>query len=112
MHLKLPAEIEANPVTGQLTTVFNGIESLGGLPQVPFSELRLHVFGGPGPRSPPRACGNYATHYEFAPWSGRAPVSGDAPMQITSGCGKGGFNPRLEAGHPRASAPAPSPPSR
>ena len=47
MHLKLPAEIEPNPLTGQLTTVFDGIAALGGLPQVPVAELRLHVFGGP-----------------------------------------------------------------
>ena len=99
VHLKLPAEIEANGTTGQLTTVFNGIESLGGLPQVPFSELRLHVFGGPRAPLATPACGNdYATHYEFAPWSGKAPITGDAPMAITSGCNKGGFNPQLAAG--------------
>ena len=35
--LKLPAEIEANPLTGQVSTVFSGIDTLGGLPQVPSS---------------------------------------------------------------------------
>ena len=98
VHLKLPAEIEADPVTGQLTTAFNGIESLGGIPQVPFSGLRLHVFGGPRAPLATPACGDYATHYEFVPWSGKAPVTGDAPMQITTGCAKGGFNPLLSAG--------------
>jgi hypothetical protein len=99
VHLKLPAEIEANPVTGQLTTVFNGIDALGGLPQVPFSSLKLRVFGGPrAPLATPPACGTYATHYSFAPWSGRPPTDGDTPMQVTQGCGKGGFSPDLTAG--------------
>ncbi len=98
VHLKLPAEIQANALTGQLTTVFSGIPSLGGNPQVPFSQLRLHVFGGPRAPLATPACGAYATHYAFAPWSGKPAAEGDAPMQITSGCGKGGFSPKLEAG--------------
>jgi len=99
VHLKLPAEIEANLVTGQLTTFFNGIDSLGGLPQVPFSSLELHVFGGPrAPLATPSACGTYLTHYAFTPWSGKPALEGDTPMQVTQGCGKGGFSPRLEAG--------------
>jgi hypothetical protein len=99
VRLKLPAEIQANPLSGQLTTVFAGIDALGGLPQVPFEELRMHIFGGPrAPLATPSTCGTHYTHYEFVPWSGRAAVSGDAPMQITSGCGKGGFAPRLAAG--------------
>lgn len=99
VHLKLPAEIEANPLTGQLTTVFSGIPTLGGNPQVPFSELRLHVFGGPrAPLATPDKCGTYQTHFDFAPWSGNPDAVGNAPMQITSGCGKGGFAPALNAG--------------
>jgi hypothetical protein len=99
VHLKLPAEIEADKETGQLTTVFNGIASLGGNPQVPFSELRLHVFGGPrAPLATPSTCGTYQTRYAFTPWSGKPAVVGDAPMQITGGCNKGGFSPTLRAG--------------
>ncbi|HEY6729773.1 MAG TPA: hypothetical protein VI039_01985, partial [Solirubrobacterales bacterium] len=99
VHLKLPAEITTNPLTGQLTTVFNGIPSLGGNPQVPFEELRLHVFGGPrAPLATPAKCGTYSTHYEFSPWSGKPASIGDAPMQITTGCNKGGFSPGFEAG--------------
>jgi hypothetical protein len=105
VRLKLPAEIEANPVTGQLTTDFAGIPSLGGNPQVPVSELRLHVFGGPrAPLATPPACGTYQTHYEFSPWSGKPPVVGETPMQITAGCNKGGFSPQLEAGTLRSFA--------
>ncbi|HEU4737975.1 MAG TPA: hypothetical protein VFS54_02705 [Solirubrobacterales bacterium] len=97
VHLKLPAEIAANPLTGQVTTVFNGIPSLGGIPQAPFSQLRLHVFGGPRAPLATPGCGSYATRYEFAPWSGKPAAVGDAPMQITTGCNKGGFAPKLEA---------------
>lgn len=105
VRLKLPAEIQADPVTGQLSTVFEGIPKLGGLPQVPFSEFRLHFFGGPrAPLSTPAACGTYFAHYSFTPWSGKQAVSGDAPMQINSGCDKGGFSPRIFAGTTRSSA--------
>jgi hypothetical protein len=98
VHLKLPAEIQANPLTGQLTTVFAGIPSLGGNPQVPFSELRMHVFGGPRAPLATPGCGTYNTHYEFFPWSGRPPAVGDTPMTIANGCDKGGFSPHLKAG--------------
>jgi hypothetical protein len=65
---------------------------------VPFSELRLHVFGGPRAPLATPACGEYDTHYEFAPWSGKPATIGEAPMEITTGCGKGGFSPALQAG--------------
>lgn len=99
VHLKLPARIETNPLTGQLTTVFDGIESLGGLPQVPVSNLKLSVFGGPrAPLSTPTGCGTYLTHYSLTPWSGTPAVEKDTPMEVTVACGKGGFSPKLSAG--------------
>jgi hypothetical protein len=99
VRLKLPAEIDANPLTGQLTTVFSGIPALGGLPQVPVSSLRLHIFPGPqAPLATPASCGTYQTHYEFTPWSARPAAVGDTAMQITQGCGKGDFSPGLVAG--------------
>ena len=99
VRLKLPAEIKANPVTGQISTLFDGIPADHGLPQVPVAEIRLHVFGGArAPLATPSTCGRYETHYSFAPWSGRPAAEGDAPMQITGGCNKGGFSPQLSAG--------------
>jgi hypothetical protein len=99
VHLKLPAEILTDPVTGQVRTIFGGIPALGGNPQVPVAEIKLHIFGGPrAPLSTPSQCGVYQTHYEFQPWSGRPPTVGDTAMQINSGCGKGGFSPKLVAG--------------
>jgi hypothetical protein len=99
VHLKLPATIEPNPLTGQVTVVFDGIDSLGGLPQVPVEDLKLDVFGGPrAPLATPPGCGTYLTDFSFTPWSGTPAVQGTTPMQITAGCGKGGFAPRIEAG--------------
>jgi hypothetical protein len=105
VHLKLPAEIEANPLTGQVTTLFLGLASLGGNPQVPVEDLKLHVFGGPrAPLSTPDHCGTFQTHFQFTPWSGNAPAEGNTAMQIVSGCNKGGFAPQLSAGMQGASA--------
>jgi hypothetical protein len=105
VHLKLPAEIEANPLTGQVTTLFLGLASLGGNPQVPVEDLKLHVFGGPrAPLSTPDHCGTFQTHFQFTPWSGNAPAEGNTAMRITSGCSKGGFVPQLSAGMQGASA--------
>jgi hypothetical protein len=99
VRLKLPAEILTDPVTGQVRTIFGGIPVLGGNPQVPVAEIKLHVFGGPrAPLSTPSQCGTYQTQYEFQPWSGRPPTVGNTAMQISSGCGKGGFSPKLVAG--------------
>ncbi len=98
VHLKLPGRIETNPLTGQVTAVFDGIEALGGLPQVPLASLRLNVSGGPrAPLSTP-GCGTYLTEFSFVPWSGREAARGTAPMQVTAGCGKGGFAPDIRAG--------------
>jgi hypothetical protein len=100
VHLKLPAEISTNSLTGQVTTLFLGIQSLGGNPQVPVAEIKLRIPEGPrAPLATPPHCGTYQTHYEFIPWSGKAPTVGDTPMQITSGCEKGKlFSPDLSAG--------------
>jgi hypothetical protein len=99
VHLKLPAEIKPDGTTGQLTVLFNGLATLGGNPQVPVANLKLHISGGPrAPLTTPATCGEYQTAYSLTPWSGTAPVVSHSPMQITSGCGKGGFAPTLKAG--------------
>jgi hypothetical protein len=92
--IKLAGRIEANPVTGQLTTMFEN------LPQVQFSDLRLHFFGGPqGALATPEACGTYTTTSLLTPWS--APevpmVSPSDSFTIDSGC-VNGFSPSFSAG--------------
>jgi hypothetical protein len=107
VHLKLPAEISTNPLTGQVTTLFLGIASLGGNPQVPVADIKLKIPNGArAPLATPPACGTYQTHYEFTPWSGKPPSVGGTPMQITSGCNKGGFSPLLSGGSVISSAGA------
>jgi hypothetical protein len=99
VHLKLPVQIEPNPLTGQVTAVLDHLPALDGLPQVPVEDLKLNVFGGPrAPVATPAGCGTYLTEFSFAPWSGGPAAQGNTPMQITSGCGKGGFAPRIQAG--------------
>jgi hypothetical protein len=105
VHLKLPAEIKLDPNTGRVTTDFSGIDTLGGLPQVPVSSFKLHVIGGPyAPLATPPTCGTYQTDYTFTPWSGKPATVGQTAMNITSGCNKGGFSPDLTAGTTSSSA--------
>jgi hypothetical protein len=64
IHIKVAGKTEANPATGQLTTVFEGN------PQAPFSELKIHLNGGPrAPIDNPAACGPATTTADFTPWS-------------------------------------------
>ncbi|HEX4307808.1 MAG TPA: hypothetical protein VHZ54_17360, partial [Solirubrobacterales bacterium] len=99
--IKLPGEVQADPVTGRLTTI------LDDNPQLPFDDLILHFRGG-GPRSEfatSEVCGSFPTEGEWTPWS--APESGP-PAQtsdsfnVTSNCASSPqtrpFQPSFEAG--------------
>jgi hypothetical protein len=93
--IKVPGSLTPDPSTGQITGSFR--ES----PQFPFSDLKLHFFGGPrGELSTPQTCGTYTTTSDLMPWS--APDSGpDATpsdsFPIDTGCVTG-FNPAFTAG--------------
>jgi hypothetical protein len=64
VNLKVEGEVEANPATGQLTTKF--LQN----PQLPFSELKINLNGGPrAPLDTPAACGPAVTTADFTPWS-------------------------------------------
>jgi hypothetical protein len=64
VHFKVALETDANPATGQLTT-----RALGN-PQAPFSDLRIHLNGGPrAPLDNPAVCGPAVTTADFTPWS-------------------------------------------
>ncbi len=94
VRIKLPAHVEANPETGQLTTVVQDA------PQQPFSHMKLHFFGGPrAALMTPQSCGTYHATSQLTPWSSpsETALSIDSPFAITANCG-GGFAPTLTAG--------------
>lgn len=105
VNIKVPGEVEANPATGQLTTRF--LED----PQLPFSELKVQLNGGPrAPLDNPATCGPATTTADFMPWS----ASGTTPEGVfvaglpdatpssfyeVSGCGSpSAFAPGFTAG--------------
>jgi hypothetical protein len=64
INIKVAGKVEANPATGQLTTQF--LEN----PQTPFSELKIHLNGGPkASLDNPAVCGPATTTADFTPWS-------------------------------------------
>jgi hypothetical protein len=64
IDIKVEGKTEANPATGQLTTVFENN------PQTPFSELKVHLNGGPrAPIANPPSCGPAVATADFVPWS-------------------------------------------
>ena len=105
VNLKVRGYVKANPATGQLTTVFENT------PQLPFSELKIHLNGGPrSPLDNPAVCGRATTTTDFTPWSapGSTPeglLQAGTPDATPSsyyevqGCESGPpFNPGLVAG--------------
>jgi hypothetical protein len=70
IQIKVPGRVQANPATGQLTTVF------ADNPQAPFSDLKVKLNGGArAPLANPAVCGPAVTSADFTPWSepGRTP---------------------------------------
>ncbi len=97
-YAKLAGEVVPDPVTGQLTTVFE--EN----PQLPLEDVRLHLFGGArGSLITPLACGTHTTTSTLTPWS--SPEGADAhpsdAFQTTAAPG-GGSCPATEAAAPNS----------
>jgi hypothetical protein len=66
--IKQAARVDADPVTGQLTTTSDN------LPQLPFSSFKLQFRpGGRAPLVTPPACGSYDVVSRFTPWSAQDP---------------------------------------
>jgi hypothetical protein len=64
VNIKVRLKTEANPATGQLTTVAEEIA------QLPFSKLELKLNGGPrAPLDNPPVCGTATTTADFTPWA-------------------------------------------
>jgi hypothetical protein len=103
-HIKLPGEIELDEASGQLKSVV--VDS----PQFPLREVKLLFKSGfRAPLATPAACGTYASHWTFTPWSGTGAVFGDTPMTIDEGCNTGGFSPQLDSGTTNPAAGVHSP---
>jgi hypothetical protein len=92
--VKIKGSVGPDPVTGQVRTVFN--EN----PELPFSELKLHLTGGSrATLANPSSCGAYSAESDLTPWS--TPFTPDAtpaspPFEIT-GCGAPRFSPSFAA---------------
>jgi hypothetical protein len=85
--IKLAGTVAADPATGQLTASFK--EN----PQLPFSELKLHLHGGPrAPLANPQTCGTYAASSVLSSWSGQ--VASEASASFSADWdGNGGACP-------------------
>jgi hypothetical protein len=90
--IKIPGVVEPDPVTGQVTTTFDN------QPQLPYSDLKLHIFGGAtGVLRTPDVCGTYTTNADLTPWSSVTPVNRTDAYQISS-ASNGGACPTTDAG--------------
>jgi uncharacterized repeat protein (TIGR01451 family) len=100
--VKLAGKIEADPLTGQITTTF------ADTPQLPFEDLTLKFRGGSrAPLVNPPTCGVQSTAIEMSSWAQpNSPVDSTSTYSVTEGangaaCPPGGvlaFNPGLVAG--------------
>jgi hypothetical protein len=92
--IKLPGEVSTNAVTGQLTATFDNN------PQLPFSDLRIVLDGGPGaPLVNPSACGTYTTTARLTSYASATPVVSTNSFAITEGCSSlQPFEPSFSAG--------------
>jgi hypothetical protein len=92
--IKIAGKFLPDPVTGRLTAVFD--EN----PQLPFSDLKLHFFGGPRAElATPESCGTFTTNTELTPWSAPGsglPASPFDSFAIDEAC-PGGFSPSFTA---------------
>jgi hypothetical protein len=101
VNVHLSGQVNPNPTTGQLTTVFDQN------PQLPFSDLNLTLFGGPlAALANPETCGTFTTTSDITSTSG-AHATPSSSFNIT-GCGDP-FTPSFTAGTTNPSAGAFSP---
>jgi hypothetical protein len=98
VQIKAAGVVSLNQITGQLTTRF------ANLPQLPYSEMTLNLFGGPRASLVPDACGLYTTSALLTPWSvpqsdpSIASAEAQSSFTVDSGCSTGGFAPAFTAG--------------
>lgn len=92
--IKVAGKIELDPVTGQITTTFDGN------PQLPFEMLELKFHGGPrAALSAPSTCGAYEATGQLTAWGAVGPTPVSSRFQIDQGCEDSRmFSPALKAG--------------
>ena len=83
--VKLPGKVEANAVTGQLSTVVDQN------PQVPFEDFKIDLFeGSRSPLTTPSTCGSFSATSVLAPWSGNGDKTPSGPpFEVTEAPGGG-----------------------
>jgi len=105
--IKIAGEFLPSHQTGRLESVFD--EN----PNLPFSDLKLHFFGGPRAElATPESCGVFATESELFPWS--FPDSGPPTLAMDSflineACPNNAFSPSFTAGSTNLQAGAYTP---
>ena len=79
--IKIPGRIDVDPITGQITTVFNDT------PQFPFDDLTLKFRSGPrAPLVSPPACGTHTIGVEVASYAQpQNPVDASNTYEVTEG---------------------------
>jgi hypothetical protein len=105
VQIKVAGVVSLNQLTGQLTTRF------ANLPQLPYGEMTLNLFGGPRASLVPDACGLYTTSALLTPWStlpaGTPSSESDhsigsteaqSSFTVDSGCNTNELNPEFTAG--------------
>jgi hypothetical protein len=101
IHAKFKGSVRPNPVTGQITTHFEG------LPQMPFEHFELHLFSSDrGLMATPTHCTIYTVDATFEPWNSElARQRSSQVFGLDSGPNgtfcppqQRPFNPRLVAG--------------
>jgi hypothetical protein len=100
--IRLAGKVVPNPVTGQLTTIFENT------PQLPFNHFNFHFReGAQAPLISPPTCGTFTTQAQLTPWSApMSAVSVSSSFTITKGfqggaCPSGGvppFDPGIVSG--------------
>jgi hypothetical protein len=95
--IKIAGEFLPDPHTGQLTAIFD--EN----PNLPFSNLELHFFGGPRAElATPEHCGTFTTATQLFPYSfeeglEESPTEAFDNFSVDEAC-PGGFSPTFTAG--------------
>jgi len=96
VRLKLPGRLQVGPTSGQL------VASFVGLPQLPIEAVRLRFGGGPRSIFALRdSCGPQVARAAFFSWAQpgvAVETSARFETETEEGCGRSGFDPRLNAG--------------